>query len=235
MVRTKAEARGSLGPIEPLLAEVVSSAFEDYEHDTPTVRSFLRRGAQATVIHSLMVKHARRLFAGMDGVEIHDDGQLFCLVIRGEWTIKFRMLGAGLHVASTGTQLGMDFAEQVPTPIYGQQMALFSLEGPTYIHVGYRLNKTKTGIASIHVVCPNGERRNHWDYDLDDNAAIGAVPVPIAPKTPTIDPQRGPRRVAPRRVERDTSRVRPAAEKEARREKAEQAVDSDGNDEQTSS
>ncbi|MBX7110944.1 MAG: hypothetical protein K1X87_03740 [Dehalococcoidia bacterium] len=235
MVRSLQHARVALAFIEPKLAEVVECAWHDYEMQYRQVRHIHRLGAQATVIHSLMVHHARRVLAGLPGVTFRDDGQLFIVSIRDEWVIKLRKFSAGLLVANNATQYALDFVEQAPGSVY--QIELFSLDPPTHVHVGYRLNKTKTGIRSIHVVCPNGADGNYWDYELERSAAAGTPQVsrPLSPAAGGIAPA-SKRRVSPRQIPPDRSRVRPVAEKEARakEQKEEQAGDSNEGDARTS-
>lgn len=234
MVRTKHYARISLARFDALFLEVVEAAWHDFQVEFADVRSHLRAGGQAAVIQNLMVRNARRVFDGVPGVTIIDDGQLFMVCVLDEWLVKFRKFREGLVVSTNRTQLALNFAGQVP--LEGEyQLPLFVLDPLTHLHIGYTLNKTKTDAHSIHVVCPDGPGRNHWEFELERQAAGGIAPMPL-PLAPSGIPGelRPMRRANPKQSPAaKKTRLEPTAEQEAREQKQDQAGEPDVKDGQS--
>ena len=177
MVRTQQDARRSLAEFEPALNACVTAAWDDFHSIDPEIRAHQRAGARATIVNSLVIKHARRLLGGLPGVVCVDGRQVFTVRIREEWVVKFKKLGRGLQVSSTGTQQALAFEDQSP-----HELALIPDEA-THLHVGYVLNHTGTDLASVHVACPNGTRGNHWAYELRGDVASGSAPVALPTAT----------------------------------------------------
>lgn len=185
MVRTREHARSRLSRVEAMLWQVIANAWAEYERDYRSVRGNHRPGTQATVLHDLIVKQARLSLFGLPGVVIIEQPQTILVNIDDEWLIKFKLLRPGsLRSATNQTSFAGDFFSQQPV-----QLTLF--DEPTHLVVGYVLNKARSGMQSVHVVCPRDTQRNAWDFQIEPGAAqtatVTTLPKPSRPRvTPKV-------------------------------------------------
>ena len=194
MIRTKEEAEAQL-PTTLLNSfyEIVDSAWGEYERDYRETRGNHRQGTQATVLHDLMGKHAQARLDGIQNVAVISQTQTVLVNVNDDWLIKFRKLRKGtLTTAANRTLFSDEFLGQHP-------LQLPLLREPTHLVVGYVLNRTKSGMQSVHVVCPMGRKRRMWDFEILPPAAAAQRPIPIAV------PPTGPR-VAPKIINPDVSK-----------------------------
>jgi len=177
MVQTRDYAMSRLRRLEAVLWQVIANAWREYEHDYRSVRGNHRPGTQATVLHDLIVKQIRLTLFGLPGVLIIEQPQTILVSVDNEWLLKFKLLRPGsLRSATNQTSFAGDFFSQQPV-----QLTLF--KEPTHLVVGYVLNKTRSGMESVHVVCPRDTQRNAWDFQIEPVAAQ-ATTVTALPKPP---------------------------------------------------
>lgn len=191
MIRTESQACASLGRLEELLHQCVHAAWDDYANPTlygPQSRAIHTLRTQATIVRDHMVYHARQLFGNIAGVTFVERGQLFLLNVENDFVIKLKRLDRALRTANIPTQLALDFNEQT-------QLSLPGLPNPvTHLHLGYQLNRTKSGMAKVYVTCPDGSRV-FWAYELEAPAISAFNVVTTMPRFDDDKPQR---RVRPR-------------------------------------
>jgi hypothetical protein len=119
--------------------------------------------------------------------------QAFSFEVLGKWRIRLHKLNDDFTIENNRTKLALDFVEQVHP-----QMTLAFETPPTNLHLGYRLNSAKTGLASVHVVCPTSEQEIQWQYILPEPGEQGPEPIRGVPSTQPPAPRVRPAQPAER-------------------------------------
>lgn len=196
MVRSRDEAQGDFGELEPKLRLIPVRAFARYNERQRDERAFFRLRTQADVIHAYMEDEARVLLRTEWTVTLAPRSmQGFFFDVLGKWRFRLHKLNDDFTIENNRTMLALEFLDQAPT-----EPTLGLLTNPTNLHLGYRLNSAKTGLASVHIVCPNGEEQIAWQYILpgpkdQEPEPLPAVPQqPMGPRLRPLQPAREPRR-----------------------------------------
>lgn len=182
MIRSLRQAKADLSEHQAKFYEAIAGALREFIAEYAIKRKDLSVRSERSIIHDLMVKHIKREFTGIPGIATYFKHNLFLLGVGGSYTIKLKKLNRRLRTSNATTQLVLDFLRQ--------QLEIPGLEGPTCLHLGYKLHPVELTKSEIYITCPNG-RRLAWDWLLDSGAAATRVPVvPFAPKLPTARPRR---------------------------------------------
>lgn len=188
MFRPLEEALADLEPFDVDFYRIPRLAWDHYNDKQRTERGFLSRlRIQADMLHGYMEWYARQLLTGRPGIALSSpEEQGFHFDILDKWRFRLHKLNDDFTIQNNRTALALQFIEQD-----AEQMAFFG--EPTNLHLGYRLNSAKSGLASVHVVCPRSEEDVSWHYTVlpqepKDDARI----VPIRPDTGPPSPRLRP-------------------------------------------
>jgi hypothetical protein len=122
-----------------------------------------RARVQADMIHNYMEHEARTLLADDQLVVLSPISlQAFTMEVMGKWRLRLHLLHGDFTTSVNTTGLGLQFVQQ-----RADQLEL-DFRGPqlTNLHLGYRLNSARSGLASVHIVCPKSEEAIFWQYTL---------------------------------------------------------------------
>jgi hypothetical protein len=197
LLRSVDDAQTDLADLATPFYRIPELAWERYNTQLWTQRGIFNLRVQADVVHSFMCHFARELLTGQPGVTLSSpDAQTLTAEIRRRFTWRMRLhkFNDDLSVPFNDTILGLEFIEQL-----GQ---LTLEEEPTNLHLGYRLNPTRSGMAGVHVVCPSSEDQIEWQYAVqrpDDGSEPTPFPAP-APLGPRPRLRPGEAADAPRRT-----------------------------------
>lgn len=181
MVRSRDEAEGDFGELEPKLRLIPVRAFARYNDKQRLERAFFRLRTQADMIHAYMEDEARTLLRTEWSVTMSPrSAQGFFFDVLGKWRFRLHKLNDDFTIENNRTILALEFLDQAPT-----QPNLGLVANPTNLHLGYRLNSAKTGLASVHIVCPKGEEEIAWQYILPEPLDQGPETIPGVPSQPT--------------------------------------------------
>jgi hypothetical protein len=190
MIRSRETAEVDLAGYEAKFTATVRDALKEFVSEYAAKRKDLTARSERSIVHDLMVKHARVHFAGLPGVAIYFKRNLFLLGINGAYTIKLKMLDKRLRTRNNVTQLVIKFLEQRLQP------TIPGCEHPTNLHLGYKLvDPIELTKSSIYITCPNGKRLE-WDWPLAPDEAERAAPIVVPFAPPKTGPLVRPRKSA---------------------------------------
>ena len=186
--------------MEATLRLIPVKAFDRYHDRQRDERAVFRPRVQADIIHAYMEAEARGLLRTVWNVVLSPPSmQAFFFDVEGRWRFRLHKLNDDFTIENNRTVLALEFIEQ-----RGPQIALgLGHAEPTNLHLGYRLNPVRTGLASVHIVCPTSEQEIAWQYILPapDVGPQPAQPVrPVRPDGPRLRPGETPAE-APRRAD----------------------------------
>jgi len=183
------DAKGIMTPeIARLLLESIVSGFEDYFVKVPEEsRAICSATTRANFINDHMIYHAS------DRVKDHPDVQFIMrrgrthLIIGEGLEVKLKKLNLNRRPSNILTQEVSNYHDQIPLKYpHPQQLEFPGMLNPiANLIAGYQLNRIKTGIQAVYVVCPQGSR-NRWEWELD----FIAKPAVTTQPEPTIAPPR---------------------------------------------
>lgn len=191
------EAQADLEELEPKLRLIPVRAFERFNEKQREERALFRLRVQADVIHAYMEHEARALLRTEWSVVLSPPSmQAFYFDVLGHWRVRLHKLNDDFTIENNRTRLALDFVEQVHP-----QTSLGLADHPTNLHLGYRLNSAKTGLASAHIVCPASEQEYLWQYILPEPGDQEPERLPTVPPMQPLGPRLRPSRPAeqPRR------------------------------------
>jgi len=189
MLRTQDDAERDLGHLDAMFFLIVRGAWDNYEERHRVLRGdYTNARVQATLLHQYMENRARALLVDVPGITMPPPGsQLFYIDWHLTYRIKPRMLHwPGYAVATNMTRLGLAFVDQSDD----LQMTLGLVEPITNLHLGYLLNAAHSGMASAHLVCPDGPEDYHWQRTLQPpEEAAAPVRLPQPEPGPRVKPK----------------------------------------------
>jgi hypothetical protein len=189
------EAQADLAELEPKLRLIPVRAFQRYNDKQREERALFRLRVQADVVHAYMEHEARSLLRTEWSVVLSPPSvQAFHFDVLGKWRLRLHKLNDDFTIENNRTRLALDFLEQTQP-----QTNLGLAPPPTNLHLGYRLNTAKSGLASVHMVCPTSEQEILWQYILPEPGEQGPEPLRGTPPTPPAAPRLRPAEPAERR------------------------------------
>lgn len=193
--RSMEEAQADLAELEPKLRLIPVRAFERYGEKQREERAIFPLRVQANMIHAYMAHEARNLLRTEWSVVLSPLSiQAFSFDVLGKWCIRLHKLNDDFTIENNRTRLALDFVEQVHP-----QTSLGLAPPATNLHLGYRLNSAKSGLASVHVVCPTSEQEILWQYILPGPGEQGPEQLPSIPPALPPAPRLRPAEPAERR------------------------------------
>ena len=192
MPRSKAESQRDLAPFEEHLAEVVVGGWGDYIAKYPSRLKDFHLRLQAMLVHSHMEQRARAVFTGVSGFHLPPPGgQTFFVDYDNRYRIRLHKLNPNFTIAYNMTLEAVGFLTQRTDQLVLPGMP----DSVTNLNLGYVLNATKSGPASVHLVSPDGLRGYSWEWTLKEAAAVGGtlIRLPTAPSSapaPLVRPRR---------------------------------------------
>jgi hypothetical protein len=196
VIRSRDQVQAEIRHLEDRWYDVVDGGWSDFSKAHKALRAaYTVPRVQAILVHQYMENRARAIFAGEAGIYMPEVGeQLFFLNYQNRYIIKPRMLYRDFTVASNNTRLAWSFEDQDQLPLP------FMPDPVTNLHLGYLLNATRTGMASAHIVCPDGVGGTAWEWTLQGGAeAAGPITMPIP--APTTGPRARPKEAEPAAAE----------------------------------
>lgn len=135
---------------------------EKYRSEVPELAMSNTTRGLANNVHDWLCNQLRRQVDGMDGVKIveSESGPLFELVIRDEIRIRVKRQSATGAVATSGTQLALDFYQQP------ERLSLFEALPETNLIFGYRWDSANREIVSAAVSYPLRATRSLWVHEI---------------------------------------------------------------------
>lgn len=172
-------------------------AWERYNDRQREERAILSRPRhQADMIHGYMEHEARvSLVEHPDVLLSPPTMQAFYLDVMGKWRIRLHLFNDNLTIQHNTTGRAIEYVEQVPT-----QLDLALGVPPTNLHLGYRLNSARSGLASVHLVCPKNAEAAFWHYMLLGTDLDGPILTPTSLPTGPAPRLREGLEEAPRRT-----------------------------------
>lgn len=184
MLRSLAEAQLDLAEYQDVFYRIPAEGWDWFHERQRELRGGYTPRTRADIVHDYMEEKARALFADVPGVWLPPLGeQGFSITIRNKWCLQLHKLNDDFTICNNSTRLALEFLDQG-----GGQLPLTGMPSPvTNLHLGYLLNATETGMASAHIVCPNGTGAYHWEWTLLPEASAGPEPA-ILPLEPPAKP-----------------------------------------------
>lgn len=152
-------------------------AWDRYNDRQREERAILSRPRhQANMIHGYM-EHQARVALGdhRDVVFAPPTMQALYFDVLGKWRIQLHLFNDNLTIQHNTTGRAIEYIEQIPS-----QLELALGEPPTNLHLGYRLNSARSGLASVHLVCPKNAEAAFWHYMLVGTDLDGPILTPTA-------------------------------------------------------
>ena len=181
MYRSKEEVQRDLEPYEAAFERIPREAWAIYEDKHRDLRGqYIVPLVQPVLLHNYMVVVSRATLSHVPGITLSVPGApYFFINVENKYIIKPRLLYSNFAVATNFTTLGLTFEDQEP----GQLSLSGMPEQVTYLHLGYRTNRTKSSYTSIHIVCLSGIGQKAWEWTLSA-AAPGEQPIPFPVQPP---------------------------------------------------
>ena len=155
------DGRGiGLGEVFRLIPIRAWARYNDKQREERAVLS--RPRTQAGMIHNYMEHQARLALADHPDVSLSPPNmQAFFFDVMGRWRFRPHLLNDDLTIQTNTTGLALGFVNQAPS-----QRGLGLGQDLTNLHLGYRLNSARSGLASVHIVCPTSKEVVFWHYTL---------------------------------------------------------------------
>jgi hypothetical protein len=185
------DGRGvGLGEALRLIPVRAWARYNDKQREERAVLS--RPRIQADMIHGYMESQARVSLADHSEVALSPPTmQAFFIDVMRKWRLRPHLLNDDFTIQTNTTRLALEFVEQAPTQLeleFGEPVL-------TNLHLGYRLNSARSGLASVHIVCPKSKEAVFWHYTLLGPEIDGPLPEravrPDGPR-PRLRPSEAP-------------------------------------------
>ncbi len=173
------EAKAIIPPDVPaLLLQSINSAFEDYYSNvSDSSRGICSSTTKANFINDHMIFHARANLDGHPAVKFLKRNGRVHLLVCDKIEIKLKKLNANRRPSNLPTQAVFEFNNQLSSDT-NYQLAFKDILNPiTNLIAGYQLNRLKTGIEAVFMVCPEG-KNNKWEWRLDFVEEPAVIPLP---------------------------------------------------------
>lgn len=141
--------------------EMTKADLETYRSRVPELAMFHSTRGLANIIHDWHWNHLQRQVDGMDGVKIveSESGPLRELVIGDQIRIRVKRQSSTGSVATSGTQLALDFYQQ-------PERSLFEVPPEIKLVFGYIWDSENREIGSATVSYPLGIKKSLWVYEI---------------------------------------------------------------------
>lgn len=162
------EARDNIPPEIPvLLLKSINSAFEDYNKNvSDSSRGICSPTTRANFINDHMIFRAKVNLGGHPDVKFIKKNGRTHLLICNKFEVKLKKLNANRRPSNLITQAVFEFNNQIPANLPYQYAFDEILNPITNLIAGYQLNRLKTSIEAVFIVCPEG-KSNKWEWRLD--------------------------------------------------------------------
>lgn len=153
---SQGDAQAILPPFTPTILEVITTAWTDYQSQYGHVAPVHTPTCRAAIIRDHMVHHARRLFHGMKGARIIENGGLFLVELQnlGKTVIlRFKKFNKDERTSNYPTQQAKDYHEQQDLP--------FMPEKAARIEAGWQPNELCTAFRAL-LSHPRGIGLDPW-------------------------------------------------------------------------
>lgn len=180
---SRGDAVGVLTPHFPLLDEIFKRAMSGYSEYPAILRMDHSKRSRASILHDLIVRHAREVFEGVPGVVFRTIRGLFIVEIAGRLFIRFKKLDKRRMASSIPTKQSNCYYDQDI-----EQLHLDGIPPVTALVAGYQLDMFEQNLDSCLVTCPIG-KSIHWAIDIQnpiDTMEIIQTPPEIRPKKAKI-------------------------------------------------
>lgn len=172
------EALGDLRLHQARIGRCIHGAVQQFIEQHATLRHEYSPRTEASIIHDLMISHARREFDSVPGITTPVLHGLFVVNINDAIAVRFKKFDKALQPKNIPTQQSIGYLwQQLPLPGMPPEA--------TKLHAGYVFNKLRTGADRVLITCMNG-RAVRWVIDLADD--LGREIVRIEPAMPDVPP-----------------------------------------------
>lgn len=196
MFPTESYVRAVLGPIEPVLCDLINTAWDDITR-SPIRAELDYKRAIATLMHQFLMNRVRQRFVGAPDVHLMADHETIRLLVNRTLRVRLKKMDKRGRTRAAPTQMTMELTNADEGRLFG----LAEMPEVYNVDMGYVLNDLETRVDHILVAARQGEAVL-WSYEADRGAAEVAGVIAPAPETP-MSPGRVIKLPMDRKVRRD--------------------------------
>lgn len=167
---TKSFAESAVKPYFNDLADIVSSAWEDWRSNDLASMMQSKR-LRADVVWNQMIVHAKRRFEGMEGIRVDTCSSCRGLVVRDDIFVRFKKADHKLLSRNYPTRTAQAFVDQTQEELFG---------GIVRLELVYVLDDLETSIERVALI----QRHNKsivWVLDIAGEEPMLQNLIPFAP------------------------------------------------------